>query len=369
MKPSHLLPFAVLGCAWLLAACGALPSSAGSPPRETTTSAAAGPALTVHDVLAPVLGQPGEELAQLEQIRPASPAAELRRAWLLLESGHGDRAIEALNRVLFGTPAPSVGVEAFALYVRSLAWAKQGDAARAAFDREQAAKLALDGALQARIAADVAAARPAEPARGAAQEAIAAVIPRQRWEPAPLHRGKLVPMGPIYRLTIHHSGMEAGVGSADGAAAEIRAIQRRHMSHNGWGDIGYHYVLDRAGRVYEARPLRWQGAHAGEDRNGTNNNPGNVGICLLGNFVRGRDGQEPTPQQVASLRRLVQTLCARYGIDAEHIYTHRELRVTECPGERLQAIVDRMRHQLGSIAASPAADAAHATFPPQPHGH
>ena len=32
------------------------------------------------------------------------------------------------------------------------------------------------------------------------------------------------------------------------------AIEYKH-------DVGYHYAVDRAGRVWECRPLTWQGAH------------------------------------------------------------------------------------------------------------
>jgi hypothetical protein len=43
------------------------------------------------------------------------------------------------------------------------------------------------------------------------------------------------------------------------------------------GDIGYHYIVDRSGAIWQGRRIRYQGAHA---RGSANN--GNIGIVLLG---------------------------------------------------------------------------------------
>ena len=60
----------------------------------------------------------------------------------------------------------------------------------------------------------------------------------------------------------------------------MKAYQTGHQQTNHWADIGYHYVIDRQGRIWEGRELSWKGAHAGNKQANENN----VGIALIGNF-------------------------------------------------------------------------------------
>ncbi|MFN9757929.1 MAG: peptidoglycan recognition family protein, partial [Planctomycetota bacterium] len=123
--------------------------------------------------------------------------------------------------------------------------------------------------------------------------------------------------------------------------AQIKAIQQQHMTVKRWGDIGYHFLIDPSGRIWQGRQLRFQGAHAtGEG------NVGNVGICLLGNFMRTRRGkergQEPTREQVAAMRQLVAELMRKHNFGADAIFRHYDFRDTECPGELMTPIVSQM---------------------------
>ncbi len=79
----------------------------------------------------------------------------------------------------------------------------------------------------------------------------------------------------ITHIIIHHS---AGTNAANDWAAIVRAIYNDHISVNGWDDIGYNWLIDPNGVVYEGRGYRTQGAHfCGKNSNTT-------GICILGNF-------------------------------------------------------------------------------------
>ena len=78
-------------------------------------------------------------------------------------------------------------------------------------------------------------------------------------------------------------------------------IRRGHVNHNGWADIGYHFAVDRAGRVWSCRPLVWQGAHV-KDRN-----EGNIGVLVLGNF----EIERPTSAQLNALAIHLKTLATR----------------------------------------------------------
>jgi len=42
-------------------------------------------------------------------------------------------------------------------------------------------------------------------------------------------------------VVIHHTG--------DGSTQSLAAIERKHMQENGWSNVGYHYIVDRAGKI------------------------------------------------------------------------------------------------------------------------
>jgi tetratricopeptide (TPR) repeat protein len=182
----------------------------------------------------------------------------------------------------------------------------------------------------------------APPAR--AEAAGLDVLPRESWKARPM-RPDHDPMGRVSRITVHHSAIPETQRDFDSSSRSIRSIQTVHMGiAHGWADIGYHYLIDRAGRIWRGRPEYIQGAHAGNPEA----NRGNIGICLLGDY----SAQEPTLEQKSALRSLLLTLIGAHGISVDQLYTHQEMRQlyrlapTECPGERLQAFVDSLRDEL-----------------------
>jgi N-acetyl-anhydromuramyl-L-alanine amidase AmpD len=137
------------------------------------------------------------------------------------------------------------------------------------------------------------------------------------------------------RITIHHSAKyskEIGTPSSLNVAGAIKDIQTVHRRDEGYGDIGYHFLIDPAGRIWQGRLLDWQGAHAGGE-----NNVANIGICLFGNF----NTERPDPRALAALEKLVDALCERHDIARSRVFGHRQLRSTECPGDALMAWVSR----------------------------
>lgn len=187
-------------------------------------------------------------------------------------------------------------------------------------------------------------ARAPEPAPRADKAALlSGIVSRRAWGAAPTRANVDPASGHWDRITIHHTAMAASHlmrGSLSSSAAELRMIQSQHQSSRGWADIGYHFLIDPAGRVFEGRSLRWQGAHAGRDeRTGRNFNPGNIGICLLGNFQTER----PTPAALNALEGLIETLQGRYSIARRELYGHEHFRTTECPGRNLAAWLARYK--------------------------
>ena len=165
------------------------------------------------------------------------------------------------------------------------------------------------------------------------------VLPRARWSNGAPKPSKMNRMTGIRSITVHHDGMDPFHRTEERAvAARIEIIRKRHRG-KGWGDIGYHYVVDPAGRVWEARPLIYQGAHVKD------HNVSNIGVVALGNF----DEQTPSGLQREALRRLVNRLMRTYNIPPERVLTHQEWRgaVTACPGTRLQQYVEVVRRNGG----------------------
>jgi hypothetical protein len=161
-------------------------------------------------------------------------------------------------------------------------------------------------------------------------------LPRACWALHPPKSSRLRPMGKITKITIHHEGNPQPNTSETPAeaAADLRLIWKVHVDQNNAGDIGYHYIIDRGGRIWEGRSLRYAGAHAGGAAN-----DGNIGVMLLGNF----DIQDPTEKQKTCLRTFLKLLAERFGLNSRNIFTHREIKPTRCPGDRLQAFVNQIR--------------------------
>jgi tetratricopeptide (TPR) repeat protein len=170
-----------------------------------------------------------------------------------------------------------------------------------------------------------------------------AVLPRGYWGARPVFVSRVDPMGKISRITVHHTGGPTFWGhSAAESANEIRKIQRVHQSEKQWADIGYHYIIDRVGRVWQGRPLVYQGAHAKGDAN-----RGNIGVVILGNYMQ----QDLNTAQLRALRNVVGWLCDRFQIPPQRVYTHCEIRhgTTECPGPPISRAVEDIRRSLPAI--------------------
>lgn len=168
-----------------------------------------------------------------------------------------------------------------------------------------------------------------------------AILPRSAWGAAPPAITRLTPNRRQYtRITVHHSALPAAsLRTVGEAAEEIKDIQTVHMRDKNFGDIGYHFVIDPAGRIYAGRDLKWQGAHAGGD-DGVNN-IANIGICLLGDF----DHERPDPRALRALEQLIDALCERHGIAHNRVKGHQDYKATQCPGTHLESWVRRYSSQ------------------------
>ncbi len=110
------------------------------------------------------------------------------------------------------------------------------------------------------------------------------------------------------RLAVVHHTAGTNTYTRAQAAAIVRGIEVYHVQGNGWNDIGYNFLVDRFGTVYEGRGGGTEknviGAHA------EGFNTGTIGVALIGNY---QGATPPKAQQDA----LVSLLAWR--LDVAHV--------------------------------------------------
>jgi hypothetical protein len=162
----------------------------------------------------------------------------------------------------------------------------------------------------------------------------------------------------IQLAIVHHT---AGSNSytASQSAAIVRGIELYHVQGNGWNDIGYNFLIDKYGQVFEGR-------YGGVDKNvigahAEGFNTGSVGVALIGTYQT----TVPTTAEKTALVNLLawrldlahvdplSTLTFTSGGDARFpagtpvfvraVSGHRDTGFTTCPGAVLYG-------QLGALA-------------------
>jgi N-acetyl-anhydromuramyl-L-alanine amidase AmpD len=117
---------------------------------------------------------------------------------------------------------------------------------------------------------------------------------------------------PITQLVVHCAATRP---SLDVGVDEIRQWHR----HQGWSDIGYHWVVRRDGTVEAGRREELIGAHV------SGHNRESLGICLVGGLdEHGDPAPTFTEEQFASLRALLNDLLAKYDLSDDAILGHRD---------------------------------------------
>jgi hypothetical protein len=155
-------------------------------------------------------------------------------------------------------------------------------------------------------------------------------------------------------LTFHHAAGYSADTRGEGIV-QMRRIQDLHQDNRGWSDIGYQFVVDRAGNLYQGRPFMDEsqsladvprlamGAHAGGA------NTGNIGLSILGCY-HPPEGvtceQEITPEAFNSVVQMFTWLAANYGLTGSDIRGHRDFGSTACPGNNNYALLDEIRAQV-----------------------
>jgi hypothetical protein len=165
---------------------------------------------------------------------------------------------------------------------------------------------------------------------------------------------------------VHHT-VQSNSYSPSESAALIRADYLYHVRSRGWNDIGYNFLVDRYGRVFEGRYGGITRAVLGAHSGGFNTNT--TGVALLGTFTTA----SPTAPMLAGLERLLAwkldlthvdptglTVLTSAGgpnvrypagrrVVARTILGHRSTSYTTCPGSPTLRLLSSIRSAVSRI--------------------
>lgn len=135
-------------------------------------------------------------------------------------------------------------------------------------------------------------------------------------------------------LIVHHTGGTESDPLADTSHHTFEIVDNWHRQLWNWRSslghyIGYHYFIDREGKVTQGRADDEAGAHV------IGKNKSSIGICLAGNFDRIGENSEPSEKQEKSLTGLLKKLSKAHGINPRNIVPHREFSNKTCYGSNL----------------------------------
>ena len=161
---------------------------------------------------------------------------------------------------------------------------------------------------------------------------------------------------PVTHLLVHHTVTSNG---ATNWAAIVRAIWSFHTYDRGWGDIGYNYLVDPNGVIYE-------GHLGGDDVIGTHAagaNAGSMGVALMGTFTRPDENPPGIVPPAAMQNSLVDILAWKADQKGIDVYSasgmpnldwgllnlagHRDVYgTTTCPGEQAHDLIPSIRARV-----------------------
>ena len=147
---------------------------------------------------------------------------------------------------------------------------------------------------------------------------------------------------------VHHT-VNANDYTRDEVPGLLRSIYAYHTQSRGWSDVGYNFLVDRFGRI-------WEGRYGGVDRpvvgaHTLGYNDYSFAMSAIGNF----DITQPSSAMVQAYGALFAWKLSLHGVDASSTHQqvgpdvfaaingHRDAGQTACPGRYLYSRLDRIR--------------------------
>lgn len=160
---------------------------------------------------------------------------------------------------------------------------------------------------------------PGKPSAGVIKPATRAMI----------HQGTA--RHPVREIIVHCSATRPDWMAGRPIAEKVAEIRRWHLA-NGWNDIGYHWIIDRDGKVLAGRAETVIGAHT------VGRNSGTIGVCLIGGHGSAETdsfSDHFTHQQDVTLGQMIDAISSRTQI--ERVSGHNEYAAKACPGFNVPA--------------------------------
>jgi hypothetical protein len=195
------------------------------------------------------------------------------------------------------------------------------------------------------------------------------IVPRSAWA-TPACTPRVPPrFGEVALAFVHHTAGVNGYGPGESAGI-VQAICLFHLNVNGWHDIGYNFLVDRYGQIFEGRQGGIDEPVAGAQAGGFNYV--STGASLIGDFMT----ELPPPNALRALEELLAWKLALHGVPAlgrvtvqvsaagssftafqpgqavslRRIAGHRDGDQTDCPGDRLYAELPSLRQRVAELA-------------------
>ncbi|WP_371407366.1 peptidoglycan recognition protein [Kribbella sp. NBC_00662] len=208
--------------------------------------------------------------------------------------------------------------------------------------------------------ADEPSAQSVEPAASRAPYPMPLMVSRKRWgadERLRTHNGAACAR-PKYTTTVlaafvHHTA-DRNDYTRTQVPAMVRTMYAYHVKSRGWCDLGYNFLVDRFGRVFEGRyggaQLPVLGAHTAAF------NSNSFGVALIGNFEQ---ATPPAAMLESTARVIAWKLDANYRsplatitLDGSRLHTvsgHRDTKATACPGTQLYNKLGWLKQRVNTL--------------------
>ena len=162
---------------------------------------------------------------------------------------------------------------------------------------------------------------------------------------------------PVTHLIVHHTD---GNNTAADWKAVVRSIWVLHVQGNGWNDVGYNFLIDPNGVLYEGRA----GGDGVIGAHFSGVNTGTMGVALLGTYV----STQPSDKMLATLEAMLGWQADKWKLDPlgvnfhaasalqlNVISGHRDAGIspkasgtTECPGNTAYTFLPALRTKVAS---------------------
>src|SRR5919204_2553696 len=193
------------------------------------------------------------------------------------------------------------------------------------------------------------------------------IIPRAAWGGDSVPPRSPPDYGVVQLAFVHHT-VTANDYTPEQSASIVLGIAKYHRDTNGWNDIGYNFLVDRYGQVFEGRAGGVDQAVVGAQAQGYNDQ--STGVALLGTFT---DVPIPEPA-MAAVAQLLGWKMSLHGVPCEggltvvsgggslnryksgtpvqlqRISGHRDGDATECPGNALYGQLPELRRRSAALA-------------------